>query len=80
MIQLKKLQKNQHFKADDEIHVIVNFTRMTTTKISNMGDTLDVSIHEYTKGEEYDAKKALGGMVLNEYHVNIKTGKITKIQ
>ena len=45
-----------------------------------MGDTLDVSIHEYTKGEEHDANKALGGMLLNEYHVNIKTGKITKIQ
>ena len=53
---------------------------MTTTKISDMGDTLDVSIHEYTKGEEHDANKALGGMLLNEYHVNIKTGKITKIQ
>lgn len=51
---------------------------MTTTKISDMGDTLDVSIHEYTKGEEHDANKALGGMLLNEYHVNIKTGKITK--
>ncbi len=69
-----------YFDADDEIHVIVNFTRMTTTKISDMGDTLDVSIHEYTKGEEHDANKALGGMLLNEYHVNIKTGKITKIQ
>ena len=69
-----------YFKSDDEIHVIVNFTRMTTTKISDMGDTLDVSIHEYTKGEEHDADKALGGMLLNEYHVNIKTGKITKIQ
>lgn len=69
-----------YFKDDDEIHVIVNFTRMTTTKISDMGDTLDVSIHEYTKGEEHDANKALGGMLLNEYHVNIKTGKITKIQ
>lgn len=69
-----------YFDADDEIHVIVNFTRMTSTKISNLGDTLDVSIHEYTKGEEHDANKALGGMLLNEYHVNIKTGKITKIQ
>ena len=64
-----------YFKADDEIHVIVNFTRMTTTKISDMGDTLDVSIHEYTKGEEHDANKALGGMLLNEYHVNIKKNR-----
>lgn len=71
---------DNYFKSDDEIHVFVNFTRKTTTRIADMGGILDVSIHEYVKGEEHDAKEALGGTLLNEYHVNIKTGKITKIQ
>lgn len=69
-----------YFKSDDEIHILVNFTRMTTTRMAVSGNVLDVSIHEYTKGEEHDANKALGGMLLNEYHVNMNTGKISKIQ
>lgn len=71
---------NNYFKSDDEIHIIVNFSRMTTTKISNMGGILDISIYDYVKGEEHDAKEALSGTFLNEYHVNISSGKITKIQ
>lgn len=71
---------DNYFKKDDEIHVFINFTRKTTTRIANMGGILDVSIHEYVKGEEHDANKALEGTLLNEYHVNIKTGKISKIQ
>lgn len=71
---------NKYFKAKDEIHVIVNFNRMTTTKISNMGGILDVSIHDYVKHEEHDAKKALEGTLLNEYHVDMNSGKVTKIQ
>lgn len=71
---------DNYFKSDDEIHVFVNFTRKTTTRIADMGGILDVSIHEYVKGEEHDANEALGGMLLNEYHVDRKTGKIEKIQ
>lgn len=69
-----------YFKSDDEIHILVNFTRMTTTRMAVAGNVLDVSIHEYTKGEEHDANKALSGILLNEYHVNMDTGKISKIQ
>lgn len=69
-----------YFKSDDEIHILVNFTRMTTTRMTVSGNVLDVSIHEYTKDEEHDANKALSGMLLNEYHVNMDTGKISKIQ
>lgn len=69
----------KYFKSKDEIHIVVNFANKTTTKISNMGGILDVSIHDYVKGEEHDAKSALSGTLLNEYHVNMKSGTIDKI-
>ena len=69
-----------YFKSDDEIHIIVNFTRNTTTRINAIGTLLDVAIMDYVDGEEHDAKLACSGTLLAEYHVNIDTGEITKVQ
>lgn len=70
----------EYFKSDDEIHAIVNFNYKTTTKISVMGNLLDVSVYEYVDKEEHDAKLLFSGMLLKEYHVNKDTGKIEEIQ
>ena len=71
---------NNYFQSDDELHIIINFTLNTTTRISVIGNILDVSILEYVDKEEHDAKLACSGMLLNEYHVNIDSGEIEKIQ
>lgn len=71
---------SNYFKADSEIHIIINFTLQTTTRVTVMGNLLDVAIMEYVDKEEHDAKLACSGMLLNEYHVNIDTGEIEKIQ
>lgn len=70
----------KYFKSDDEIHAIVNFNYNTTTKISVMGNLLDVTVYEYVDKEEHDAKLLFSGMLLKEYHVNIDTGEIQEIQ
>lgn len=70
----------EYFKSDDEIHAIVNFNYKTTTKISVMGNLLDVSVYEYVDKEEHDAKLLFSGMLLKEYHVNKDTGEIEEIQ
>lgn len=70
----------EYFKSDDEIHAIVNFNYKTTTKISVMGNLLDVSVYEYVDKEEHDAKLLFSGMLLKEYHVNIDNGEIEEIQ
>lgn len=71
---------NNYFESDSEIHIIINFTLNTTTRITVMGNLLDVSIMEYVDKEEHDAKLACSGMLLKEYHVNIDTGEIEEIQ
>lgn len=71
---------NNYFKEDNEVHIVINFTLNTTTRITVIGNLLDVSIMEYVDKEEHDAKLACSGMLLNEYHVNIDTGEIEKIQ
>lgn len=68
------------FRDDEEIHGIVNFNYNTTTKISVMGNMLDVTVHEYVKGEEHDADLLFSGMVLEEYHVYMDNGDIEKIK
>lgn len=68
-----------YFNSNDEIHIIVNFTRNTTTRINVMGNLLDVSIMDYVDGEEHDAKIACSGTLLSEYHVNIDNGNIEPI-
>lgn len=70
----------KYFSNDDEIHAIVNFNYKTTTKISVMGDLLDVSVYEYVDKEEHDANLLFSGMLLKEYHVNKETGAIEEIQ
>ena len=69
-----------YFKSDDEIHAIVNFNYKTTTKISVMGNLLDVAVYEYVDKEEHDAKLLFSGKLLKEYHVNKDTGEIEEIQ
>lgn len=66
------------FRDDKEIHGIVNFNYNTTTKISVMGNMLDVTVHEYVKGEEHDANLLFSGMVLEEYYVYLDNGDIEK--
>ena len=69
----------KYFKSDDEIHAIVNFNYKTTTKISVIGNLLDVSVYEYVDKEEHDAKLLFSGSLLKEYHINKDTGDIEEI-
>ncbi len=71
---------NEYFKDDKEIHAIVNFNYNTTTKLSVVGDSIDVTVYEYVDKEEHDAKKLFSGKLLKEYFVNINTGEIEEIQ
>ncbi len=71
---------NNYFESDSEIHIIINFTLNTTTRITVMGNHLDVSIMDYVDKEEHDAALACSGTLLKEYHVNIDTGEIEEIQ
>lgn len=71
---------NNYFESDSEIHIIINFTLNTTTRITVMGNLLDVSIMDYVDKEEHDAALACSGTLLKEYHVNIDTGEIEEIQ
>lgn len=71
---------NKYFEGDEEIHAIVNFTYNTTSKISVMGNLLDVTIYEYVDKEEHDAKLLFSGMVLDEYFIDIDSGKILNAQ
>lgn len=70
---------NKYFTHDKEIHAIVNFAYMTTTKITVVGDKLDITIYEYVKDEEHDAKKLFGGMLYSEYCVYLDNGDIDKM-
>lgn len=65
---------------DDEIHGIVNFTNNTTTKISKLGNQIDVATYEYQDGEEHSAKDLYSGMLLTEYTIDPKTKNIERIQ
>ena len=70
---------NEYFKDDKEIHAIINFNYNTTTKINIYGDTIYVTVYEYVKGEEHDAKIMYSGMVLKEYSVDKNTGEIKEL-
>lgn len=70
----------KYFTDDKEIHGIVNFNSNTTTKISVMGDMLDVTVYEYVDGEEHDADKLFGGMLLKQYFVYLDNGDIEEVQ
>lgn len=64
----------------NEYHIIINFTLNTTSNITVIGNLLDVTTYDYVDQEEHDAKLACSGTLLSEYHVNIDTGEIEKIQ
>ena len=49
----------QYFKADNEVHAVVNFTLNTTACITCVGDTLNVRIYEHIKDEEQYAENLL---------------------
>ena len=55
---------NNYFESDSEIHIIINFTLNTTTRITVMGNLLDVSIMDYVDKEEHDAALACSGTLL----------------
>lgn len=70
----------KYFTDDNEIHAIVNFAYMTTTKITTTGDMLNITVYEYVKGEEHDAKKLFGGMPYSEYQIYLDNGDIMKVE
>lgn len=69
----------KYFKSDSEIHAIVNFNDGTTTRISVMGNLLNVCVHEYVSKEEHDAKLLFSGKTIGEYLVNKDNGEIQKV-
>lgn len=70
----------KYFTDDKEIHAIVNFAYMTTTKITVIADKLDITVYEYVKDEEHDAKKMFGGMLYSEYQIYLDNGDIVKVE
>lgn len=69
-----------NFDTDKEMHVIINFTLNTTTKISKLFDNvITVTTHEYVDNEEHDANKLFSGMVLGEYWIYLDNGDVEKI-
>lgn len=69
-----------YFESDNEIHIVINFTLNTTTRIIVIGNLLDVATMEYVDKEEHDATLACSGMLLSEYYVSADTGDIEKIK
>ena len=69
-----------YFKDDKEIHAIVNFNCNTTTKISVVGNKLDVSVFEYVKKEEHDANLLFSGQLLKEYLEDKETGAVEEVK
>jgi len=73
----------KYFESDNEIHAIVNFSLSTTTqisKLSSIGNVIDVSIYEYVDKEEHDAKLLFSGMLLKEYFIYLDNGDIEEVQ
>ncbi len=67
----------EYFKADDEVHVIYNFSLNTVNCLTVTGNTLCINITDYVDGEEHDAKIACGGTFLGTYQIDLSTGEIT---
>lgn len=67
----------EYFQSDDEVHVIYNFTMNTVNTLTVQSGTLFVSVTEYVKGEEHDAKKACGGEYYGQYQFDLSTGELT---
>ena len=68
-----------HFDSDETILAVGNLTTKTSTSISVVSGLLYVSVYEYTKGEEHDAKAMFGGTHLVDYIVYTDNGDIEKV-
>lgn len=68
-----------YFDSDKTILAVENLTTKTSTSISVVSGLLYVSVYEYTKGEEYDAKAMFGGTHLVDYIVYTDNGDIEKV-
>jgi hypothetical protein len=68
-----------YFDSDETILAVVNLTTKTTASISKPAGFLDVSLYEYTDGEEQDAKAMFSGTPLGEYFVYTDNGDIEKV-
>ena len=69
---------NAYFESDQEVHFIVNLYLRSTTTINKYGNLLYVTCHEYQDKEEHDAKELGGGMVLDEFAVDLDTGELVE--
>lgn len=67
----------EYFKSDDEVHIIYNFTLNTVNALAVQSGTLFISVTEYVKDEENDAKKACGGLYYGDYRFDLSTGEMT---
>lgn len=68
-----------YFDSDKTILAVENLTTKTSTSISVVSGLLYVSVYEYTKGEEHDAKTMFGGTHLVDYIVYTDNGDIEKV-
>jgi len=69
----------EYFGSDSEVHFVINRTYGTTTRMNASGGLLSLSVYEYVKGEELDAKMLPAGMLLGKYTVDMKTGEIEDV-
>lgn len=68
-----------YFDSDKTILAVENLTTKTSTSISVVSGLLYVSVYEYTKGEEHNAKAMFGGTHLVDYIVYTDNGDIEKV-
>lgn len=67
-----------YFKADDEVHVFIDFGLKTTAVITAGSGNIYISIYEYVDKEEHDASLIPAGQKLGSYIVDIQTGEVTE--
>lgn len=66
--------------SSDEIHAIINTTRMETYRIKEvLSNTISISVFEYVDSEEHSAKTLFGGNLLKDYWLYTDTGEIEDI-
>lgn len=70
---------NQYY-GDSKILVIENLGNRTCTVMTDFGEFLDITVHEYIDGEENDAKLMAGGDWLEQYWIYKDNGDIEKIE
>lgn len=70
---------NKYFKAENEIHGVINFARKTTYSVTSVLSDLEVCVYEYVDGEEHDANLMFSGTKLAQYYIDKDTGKIEEV-